>query len=110
MSPPYKASPTQERKPTPVNSDDDDPNMSFDQQRHLKRAKNVATKEAAKSPPESEHPMATQSKGKGQESPKETVPARPIPKRKASRAGGLQSAVGSGSTDTCVPPGHLSQT
>jgi hypothetical protein len=106
--PTIHSSPTQERKLTPVNSDDEDPNMSFDQQRHLKVAKKKSTKEAAKST----HGMTTrqnaQASDKGQERP-EPVPVK-APKKKASRAGSLRSAVGSGSTDTCVPPGHPSQT
>jgi hypothetical protein len=69
-----------------------------------KLASEAAPKKAApKAPAPSEHPMKTRSRVGEQESSAKK-------KRKASRTGGLRPAVGSGSTDTCVPPGHPSQT
>jgi hypothetical protein len=80
--------PSEERKLAPLNSDDEDPNMSFDQRRHLKVAKKKATKEAAKSTRGMTTRHQAPTSDKGQESP-EPVPERSVPKENASRAGGL---------------------
>jgi hypothetical protein len=72
--------------------------------------KSVSTGGQAAKAPKSTHGMTTRSKGKsgedGQEGSAKLVPS----KRKASRAGSLRPAVGSGSTDTCVAPCNPSQT
>jgi hypothetical protein len=62
--------------------------------------------------PKSAHGMTTRSKTQTSEVNQEgSVKLVPLSKkRKASRAGGLRPAVGSGSTDTCVAPSNPSQT
>jgi hypothetical protein len=83
--------PAQERKPTPMNSDEDDQFMTEDQKRCAGLVKKKDGQPVEKS--ESLHPMDTRSHSK-----------------KASRAGGLRSAVGSGQADTRVANGHPSKT
>jgi hypothetical protein len=70
--------PVQERKATPLNSDDEAPPLSYDQERALARAKKMAGAPLEKSSQanESKHTITTRSEAK-----------------KASRAGGLRPGV-----------------
>jgi hypothetical protein len=88
-------SPVFERKATPSNSDDEGQPVSYDQERALEKAKKMARRPLEKSSQagESIHGMTTRSQAK-----------------KASGAGGLRPAVGSGQTDTCVAGGQPSKT
>jgi hypothetical protein len=78
-----------------MNSDDESQPLSYDQERALKFAKKTAGQPVEKSSQanESTHGMITRSQAK-----------------KASGAGSLRPAVGSGQTDTCVVYGHPSKT
>jgi hypothetical protein len=86
--------PVFERKPTPLNSDDEGQPISYDQERALELENKMARQPLEKSSQASDstHGIATLSQAK-----------------KASGAGDLRPAVGSGETDTCVANGHPSK-
>jgi hypothetical protein len=87
--------PVYERKATPLNSDDESPPLSYEQERTIGHARKMARAPLEKSSQASEstHGMTTRSQVK-----------------MASGAGCLRPAVGSGQTATCVANGHPSYT
>jgi hypothetical protein len=86
--------PVYERKATPLNSDDEAPPLSYDEEKAVGHEKRMARARLEKSSQanESIHTMTTRSKEKEQQSSAKFVPL----KKKASRAGGLRSEVSSG--------------
>jgi hypothetical protein len=95
QAPPPAPPPVQERKVTPLNSDDDAQPLLYDQEREIGHAKKMDRAQLEKSSQISEgsHGMTTRSQAK-----------------KARGAGSLRPAVGSGKTDTRVAKGHPSKT
>jgi hypothetical protein len=89
------STPAQERKATRLDSDDEAPPLSYDQEMAIGHARKMARAPLEKSSQasESSYGMTTRSQAK-----------------KASGAGGLRPGVGSGQTDTCVAKGHPSKT
>jgi hypothetical protein len=79
QEPRMDSQPVQERKATPIDSDDDEQSLSYDQMREIGHAKKLAARPVEKSSQASEsmHTMTTRSQAK-----------------KASGAGGLRSGIG----------------
>jgi hypothetical protein len=115
IQPPYQNA----RAPTPLNSDDEDAFMTEDQKRAQASARKRAQKEGLPAPSrfegtgkpaQSSTQMSTRSKAKetkGKEGDQRVSEEQvPVTVRRANRAGGLRSAVGSGSVSTCVAKGH----
>jgi hypothetical protein len=93
--------PEPERKPTPLTSpaNSDDEGMSEDQRRQIEKAKRMSQKGKKNPVPEAKASKPTI----GQEGPGSKDPHPMATRRqRASRAGGLRSGGGLGSTDTCV--------
>jgi hypothetical protein len=106
-----------------MNSDDEDTYMSEDQNRALALAKRKAKADSRGLPDpsrlervgeqsQSSTQMTTRSISKSTtgNDGDQRVSKELVPVKKASRAGGLRSAVGSGSTGTCVAQGHPPKT
>jgi hypothetical protein len=107
------ALPAPDRQPTPVSSDtENQDDMTEDQKRYARFGKKTATA-SPRAPADvpTKEQQAPKRPVKGQKSP-EAKASHPMASRTrtASRAGGLRSGGGSGSTDTCVAKGNPSKT